>query len=598
VAHIVTTGRPITPPTEASLLEILQERVASVPDRHIFTFLEDGEVESERFTYHQLDGRARAIAAQLQEGVAPGDRVMLVYPPGLEFIAALFGCFYAGAIAVPVYPPRFGMVADPCRALATIARDCEPAAILVGGALTEPMTAACTALAELSSIRLIPTEPNGWHAVSFQPQTVGRDTIALLQYTSGSTGDPKGVVITHGNILENEHVIQLAFHHRTASRMGEGVCWLPFYHDMGLIGNVLQAVYVDGPCYLMSPLVLLQRPIRWLEAMTRYRAHSSGGPNFAYDLCVRRITAEQKATLDLSHWELAAIGAEPVSSEAMDRFAEAFAPCGFRREAFYPCYGLAEATLFVSGGDKEAPPVVRSFPARDVEYHPVAQETQGLLSLGFREDERAQTLVGCGHAWTDHEIVIADPVTLRECPAGVVGEIWFRGPSVAQGYWRRGHETAEIFDAALSDSGRGPFLRTGDLGFLSDGELFVSGRLKDLIVIRGHNHYPQDIEETVARLHEAFRPNTTAAMGCPIAGEERLVILQEIDRSSRRLDAEILKRDIVRAVAERHQLQVYEVLFVRNGTLPKTTSGKVRRHECRQRYLTGQLTLWTGTPSA
>ena len=572
----VTTGRPTTPPTEASLLEILQERSRCAPDRHIFSFLEDGEAERERFTYRQLDERAKAIAARLQSVVAPGDRVLLVYPPGLEFIAALFGCFYAGAIAVPVYPPRFGLIADPLRPLLGIVRDCDPAAILVGGALTGPLSSAAS-LDELKSIALLPTETiDAVSAAAFRPLAVGRDTVALLQYTSGSTGDPKGVVITHGNLLENEHVIQLAFHHRTAERPGGGVCWLPFYHDMGLIGNVLQAVYVDGPCYLMSPLVLLQRPIRWLEAISRYGAHSSGGPNFAYDLCMRRITEEQKATLDLSHWELAAIGAEPVSADVMDRFAEAFAPCGFRREAFYPCYGLAEATLFVSGGDKESLPVVRR--CTDV--------------------ETTRTLVGCGHTWTDHEIVIADPITCRECPPGVVGEIWFRGPSVARGYWRRERETEETFGAVLSDSGRGPFLRTGDLGFLSDGELFVTGRLKDLIVIRGHNHYPQDIEDTVCRLHEAFRPNSTAAIGCFIDGEERLVILQEIDRPQRKLDADTLRREIVRAVAEQHQLQVHEIVFLRNGALPKTTSGKVRRHECRRRYESAQLTLWTGPPPA
>lgn len=595
----MTTGRATTAPVEASLLDILQCRARTDPDRLIFCFLQDGEVETERLTYAQLDVRARAIAAALQRSIVPGDRVMLVYPPGLEFIAALFGCFYAGAIAVPVYPPRFGITADPYRPLVGIARDCEPAVLLVGGVFVEPMCAAAAGLPELSRTRFVPSEQIGIaSAESFQPQAITRDTVGLLQYTSGSTGDPKGVVITHGNMLANEHVIQLAFHHRTALRPGSGVCWLPFYHDMGLIGNVLQAVYVDGPCYLMSPLVLLQRPLRWLEAISRYRAHSSGGPNFAYDLCVRRITEVQKATLDLSSWEVAAIGAEPVSVETMDRFAAAFAGCGFRREAFYPCYGLAEATLFVSGGEKDVPPVVRSFPVHSMEYRSALDEAPRIRSSASDGMERpTQTLVGCGHPWTDHELVIANPETGCECPDGIVGEIWFRGLSVAQGYWKRAADTAAAFGARLSDSHRGPFLRTGDLGLLQNGELFVSGRLKDLIVIRGHNHYPQDIEDTVCRLHEAFRPHTGAAFGSPIDGEERLIVLQEIDRQSRQLDPEALKREIRGVVAEQHQLDVYDIVLLRSNTLPKTTSGKVRRHACRQRYLSRQLILWTSVPA-
>jgi acyl-CoA synthetase (AMP-forming)/AMP-acid ligase II len=280
----------------------------------------------------------------------------------------------------------------------------------------------------------------------------------------------------------------------------------------------------------------------------------------------------------------------------MDRFARAFASCGFRREAFYPCYGLAEATLFVSGGQKDALPVVRKFAAQDIQFGAVSSEAHGLHPPGLDETNpcAAQPIVGCGRAWTEHEIVIADPQTGRACPPGVVGEIWFAGPSVARGYWRRERETAETFHAHLSDSGRGPFLRTGDLGLLLDGELFVTGRLKELIVIRGHNHYPQDIEDTVRRVHESFRPHSSAAIGRPGEGEEQLVILQEIDRQSRRLDLAALRSEIVRAVAEVHQLQVYDVVFLRNGSLPRTTSGKIRRHECRDRYLRGQLTLWSG----
>lgn len=598
----MTIGRTTAAPTEQSLVEILRSRAQADPDRRLFCYLDEGEFETESLTYAQLDCRSRAIAAQLQEFARPGDRALLVYLPGLEFIAALFGCFQAGVIGVPVYPPRPELLDEGFRPMAGIAANCRPAAVLTGGIVADAVVAARDRMPELATAGFRVTDGISDAAASgFRPHALTRDTVALLQYTSGSTGDPRGVVITHGNILANEHAIQLALQHKTQERPGTGVCWLPFYHDMGLFGNVLQAVYVDGPSFLMSPLTLLQRPIRWLEAISKYRAHTSGGPNFAYDLCVDRITDEQKQSLDLSNWELAAIGAEPISHRTMDRFADAFASCGFRREAFFPCYGLAEASLFVAGGDKNALPVVRSFSRSAIEYRPSAsrEDPVAVACDGATGDAGAeQTLVGCGHAWTEHEILIVNPETRSRCPEGTVGEIWFRGSSVARGYWEREEETACAFGAVLSDSGDGPFLRTGDLGFFRDGELFISGRLKDLIVIRGRNHYPQDIEYTVASLHPAFRPNTGAACGCRRDGEERLVILQEIDRQSRRLDLDELTKQIRREVTERHQLHVHDVVFLRNGSLPKTTSGKVRRHECRVRYESGRLTLWKARPSA
>ena len=586
-------GRQMLPPTEASLLDILRERAQAAPERVIFSYLEDGEYESDRLTYAQLEQEARAVAADLQHSTVPGDRALLVYPPGLEFISALFGCFYAGVIAVPVCPPRLELTLDPYRPLLGIIRDCEPAAVLTGSHYADTMRTLVQTLPSQPPVRVLASEQvELGRAEEWRPSSITRDTMALLQYTSGSTGEPKGVVLSHGNILANEFVIQLTLQHK-ASRPGRGVCWLPFYHDMGLIGNILQAVYVDGPCWLMSPLTLLQHPVRWLQAITRYQAHSSGGPNFAYDVCVRRVTEAQKQTLDLSHWEVAAIGAEPISTEVMDRFAEAFGPCGFRREAFYPGYGLAEATLYVTGGDKEALPIVRSFSANEIAFRESAREA---VETAASADSRL--LVGCGRTWTDHELLIVDPRTRQPCGDGTVGEIWFRGPSVAQGYWRREAETEATFRGFLRESGDGPFLRTGDLGFLCDGELFVSGRLKDLIVIRGQNHYPQDIEETVAGLHEAFRPNSTAAIGCLIDAQEQLVILQEIDRLSRKLDLDRLRQEIRSAISEQYRLLVHDIVFLRKNSLPKTTSGKIRRNASRERYQAERLSLWTGVPTA
>jgi acyl-CoA synthetase (AMP-forming)/AMP-acid ligase II len=446
------------------------------------------------------------------------------------------------------------------------------------------LCATISSLAELSCLdtgQIADGAAAGW-----SDPHLGRQSRALLQYTSGSTGTPRGVSITHGNILANEFVIQHAFRHWTALGSGNGVCWLPLYHDMGLIGNVLQAVYVDAPCFLMSPFVFLRHPIRWLQAISRYRTHTSGGPNFAYDLCVQRITDEQKGTLDLSDWEVAYIGAEPVSPATLDRFAAAFDCCGFQREAFYPCYGLAEATLFVSGGEGPRPAVVQTFPLEST--LPASSSTVSTPST----NASASPLVGCGHARPPHEITIVEPTTRAICPEGAVGEIWFAGPSVGEGYWNSPEETAATFHAALSDSGRGPFLRTGDLGRMVDGELFVTGRLKDLIIIHGRNFVPHDIEETVRTVHEAFRPNRGAALGCQIDGEERLVILQEIDRQTRRLDVRELARDVRQVIAERHQLQVADVVFLRNDSLPRTSSGKVRRFACKEQYLTGRLIEW------
>ncbi len=582
----MSKGRHPNPPTEDSIVEILRERAASLPARRIFCWLEDGEIEREALTYAELDRRARVVAAEIQTCAQPGDRVLVVYDPGIEFIVGLFGCLYAGTMAVPCAPPRMELAHEGMNSLARVAGDCQPRAIVTGGELAAKLPTLCAAIPLLADLSCLDTGQiaDGTEAGWRDPH-LGRDSRALLQYTSGSTGAPRGVSITHGNILHNEFVIQHAFRHWTALGSGNGVCWLPLYHDMGLIGNVLQAVYVDAPCFLMSPLVFLRHPIRWLQAISRYRTHSSGGPNFAYDLCVQRITDEQKRTLDLSDWEVAYIGAEPVSPATLDRFAAAFACCGFQREAFYPCYGLAEATLMVSGGDGPRPAIVESFPSGS----PVAASSSTVATSSTLS---TRPLVGCGHAWSGHEIAIVDPATRTACPGGAVGEIWFAGPSVAEGYWNRPEDTAATFRAALSDSERGPFLRTGDLGCIVNGELFVTGRLKDLIIIHGRNFVPHDIEETVRTVHEAFRPNRGAALGCHIDGEERLVILQEIDRQTRRLDVGALARDMRQVITERHQLQVADIVFLRNDSLPRTSSGKVRRFECKEQYLAGRLIEW------
>ena len=540
-----------------NLVERLRELAQRQPERPAYTFLRDGEVEEAELRYGDLDERARAVAATLQQLDAQGERALLLYPAGLDFVAAFFGCLYAGVVAVPSYPPSSRR---PQPRLQAIARDAAVRLVLTTrdlAALREEVTAY---VPELASATWVATdEIEETLAGGFTEVAPGPEALAFLQYTSGSTADPKGVMVTHGNLLHNEELIRKAFGQSEESVI---VGWLPLYHDMGLIGNVLQPLYVGARCILMSPLAFLQQPARWLRTISRYRATTSGGPNFAYDLCARKALAVREE-LDLSSWKVAFNGAEPIRAGTLDRFAAAFGPCGFRREAFYPCYGLAEATLFVTGGTPGEAPVVRSFEDRP--------------------------LVGCGRVWGDQSVVVADPETGVPCEPERVGEIWISGPSIARGYWGRPELTARDFAARLA-TGEGPFLRTGDLGFLRDGELFVAGRLKDLLILRGRNHYPQDLELTAETSHPAVRPGGSAAFAVEHEGEESAVFVCELDPRTESSLGEVAGA-VRRGIAEEHEIQVREIVFIEPGTLAKTSSGKVQRSACRAAYLQGKLAM-------
>jgi acyl-CoA synthetase (AMP-forming)/AMP-acid ligase II len=586
----------------ASLVEMGRARAESLGNQPLYTFLPDrpGEDQSD-LSFAGLDLRARAIGAALQHLGAGGQRALLLYPPGLEFVAAFFGCLYAGVVAVPAYPPRSARTLP---RLLEIARDARPAVALTTAELKAAIGGLATQVPELSALRLVATnEVPLEQADAWSDPGASGSTMAFLQYTSGSTAAPKGVMVTHGNLLHNEEMIRQAFG-QTADSVIVG--WLPLYHDMGLIGNVMQPLYLGARCVLMSPIGFLQSPKRWLAAITRYRATTSGGPNFAYDLCVRKISAADRADLDLGSWDTAFNGAEPVRAETMARFAEAFGGCGFQAKAFFPCYGLAEATLFVSGGSGAGG--VRGA-AR------VAAFDRGLLEAGEArplpaDDSASRVLVSCGRAWLDQDLAVVDPETLRRRDDGKVGEIWVRGPSVAQGYWHRPVESAETFDGRLAEEAAGPagagesdgehdrapFLRTGDLGFLDGGELFVTGRLKDLIIIRGRNLYPQDVELTVERSHPALRPGCGAAFSIELGNEERLVVVHEHERTANDspLDpgsVEAIADAVRQAVAEQHEAQVQQVVLLRAGTIPKTSSGKIQRRACRAALLAGRLTV-------
>ncbi|HEY0170202.1 MAG TPA: AMP-binding protein, partial [Pyrinomonadaceae bacterium] len=565
----------------ASLVHVLRARARATPDRLVYTFLTDGDGEEEQLTYGQLDARARAVAAWLQRAGARGRRVLLLYPPGLEYNVAFWGCLYAGAVAVPAYPPRLNRS---LLRLRSIVADARAGVALTTPAILSRLEQLCEQAPELRALRWgsAAEAGDGDGRDEWEMTDVSAETLAFLQYTSGSTAAPKGVMVTHGNLLRNEELIRRAFGQTEESVI---VGWLPVYHDMGLIGNVLQPVYVGARCVLMSPAAFLQRPARWLRAVSRYGATTSGGPNFAYDLCVRKVGEEERAGLDLSRWSVAFNGAEPVRAETLERFAAAFAACGFRREAFRPCYGLAEGTLLVTASAPGRAPSVRDVRRDELERNVAAEASGG---------EDARRLVGCGAAGDGHEVVVVNPETLRPCAAGEVGEIWVGGPSVAGGYWGRPDETEHTFHARLADAGGGPYLRTGDLGFDAGGELFITGRLKDLIIIRGRNLYAHDVERAAEESHPSLRPGCGAAFSVEEGGEERLVVVQEVERRAGAGHDELIE-GVRRALAEEFEVQPGAVVLVKPGGVPKTSSGKVQRRAAREMFLAGQfepLGLW------
>ncbi|MDF5736305.1 MULTISPECIES: fatty acyl-AMP ligase [unclassified Nostoc] len=584
----------ITPAHFSTLVELLSYRAKNQPEQKAYTFLQSIEKEAESLTYEELHLEAQAIAASLQSLNIVGERALLLYQPGLDFIAAFFGCLYAGVIAVPAYPPRRNQKLSRLQAMTA---DAQAKIVLTSKSLLDNLqTSFNQEDLEISGLHWLATdELSNDLAQAWQPQELDGNTLAFLQYTSGSTGTPKGVMITHGNLLHNEQMIEKAFGHTNKTIV---VGWLPVFHDMGLIGNVLQPLYLGVPCILMSPVEFLQKPIRWLQAISHYKATTSGGPNFAYDLCIRKVTPEQLTTLDLSSWEVAFTGAEPIRAETLEQFASTFAPCGFRKEAFYPCYGMAETTLIVSGGEKTALPITCNVEKAALEQNRIVKQ--------HKSHGDTLTIVGCGQSPADQKVVIVDPQSLTMCASEQVGEIWVAGPSVAQGYWNQPEETEKTFHAYLADTGVDDsatsvsFFRTGDLGFLQDGELFITGRLKDVIIIRGQNHYPQDIELTVEKSHPALRPGSGAVFSVDFKNSERLVIVQEVERSYlRKLNVQEIVGNVRQAVIAQHGLDIFATVLIKTGSIPKTSSGKIRRQACRSAFLAGSLDVmedWSENP--
>src|SRR6266436_3572948 len=476
-----------------TLVDLLEWRARFQPERVAYTFLVDGETERISLSWGELHRKAQLVGQRLASIGAAGKPVVLLYPSDLEYVSAFFGCLNAGAVAVPAYPPRLNRT---LHRLQAIVADSQATLALSVSSIRERIEPLCNQFPNLKHLKWLTTDDlEGDVQDEWRNPFLTGDTPAFLQYTSGSTSQPKGVMVSHGNLLHNQQMIQRAFEQTESSII---VGWLPLYHDMGLIGNVLQTLFVGARCVLMSPAAFLQSPFRWLQAISCFRATTSGGPNFAYDLCVRKVSEDQRRQLDLSSWKVAFNGAEPIQPATLERFAKAFAPCGFKPESFHPCYGLAEATLFVSGKKHPGHPGVESFDSSEL------VKNRAVNTAGKGAADRL--LVSCGIPFGEQKLVIVNPESLTECSPDEVGEVWAAGQSVAAGYWNQPEATAHTFHAHLAGDDEQTFLRTGDLGFLHDGELYVTGRLKDLIIIRGLNHYPQDIEQTAEQSHPSLRP--------------------------------------------------------------------------------------------
>ncbi|UAN29283.1 fatty acyl-AMP ligase [Serratia ureilytica] len=573
-----TDNKPFDVPQTAneqqaySIADICHWRGLNQPDAIAYRFLHNGLDEYEVLTYGGLLQRIQTVSTSFTVAAAtPADRALLLFPSGLDYIASFYACLYSGVIAVPAYPMLSH--ADSLR-LRVIINDCQPKYILTHSSLKSSL------LAWFEQEGM----PLGKFDVIFVdeiPLIRGASTattcgeIAFLQYTSGSTGNPKGVMVSNRNLMHNSASIYRSFGHDARSVV---VSWLPPFHDMGLVGGILQPLFAGFEANIMSPMTFLRRPLRWLHAISTYGATSSGGPNFSYKLCLKQFNARHMNGIDLSSWKVAFNGAEPIQSGTLAEFEKVFGDYGFSKQAFYPCYGLAEATLFVSGGSPQT------------RYSRIDADKNALLQY---EVARAQTssesqrIIGVG-AVADNTVLIIDPIHKTVLPDNRIGEIWCAGHSVAQGYWQRPQESEQNFQAYTAD-GRGPYMRTGDLGFFDKAELYVSGRLKEVVIINGRNYFPADIEHTVQSVSPALRPDCGAVIAVDGDGEQ-MIVVQEIERIHQgKVSLYELKEQINARCFQQYGIRPDKIIYVEQSQIPKTTSGKVKRLQIKQAYLSGDL---------
>lgn len=564
-----------------NFVELLGYYAEHQADRLAYTFLADGFNVSEQVTFAELHQQVQAIAHYLQTNLVSDSRVILVYPSGIEYVRAYLACLYAGVIAVPSNPPANQRHLP---RLLSIINDAKPAAILTDSA-TQPrlktmFTDESITTAIISTDALDKTANTLW-----QPPQISTDKLAMLQYTSGSTGNPNGVMVSHGNLMHNQAMLEASI---PSDNKRVHFTWLPLFHDLGMIGNFLYPLYLGAHCVFMSPVTFIQRPFAWLKGISDYKATVSGGPNFAYAMCANKISEEKKQSLDLSSWQIAFNAAEPVMAKTLEDFYQAFKSCGFNRNALCPSYGLAEATLIVTAVDANKYPTIQYLDKKQLE--------NDQASVVESVDKKHYQLVSCGRAILDQKIRIVDPKNLTLCPDGRVGEVWLKGKNIAVGYWNNPSKTKATFNARIKDTNEEPFLRTGDLGFMMSGELYVTGRFKDLIIIRGQNYYPHDIEMLVETSHAFLRPHGGTAFSVAGLNGEQLIIAQEVNvKELNNTDAQAIFAAIAEVIATHHGLAVYDIALIKKGRLPKTTSGKVQRQLTKKLYMDDKLDLVTLT---
>ncbi|MBV6653928.1 MAG: fatty acyl-AMP ligase, partial [Mameliella sp.] len=555
-----------------NLVDLLQRRAKEEPDFTPFIFLRDGETDEQLLSHQEFDRKAKIVAAHLQEQGLKGERLLLLFPQGIEYLITLFGCFYAGVIAVPAYPPRNNRNLIRLKA---IMKDCNASHILADEKGAEYMLGMKE---DFSSYQFLVYETLVHDNAVWTPHRVELHDIAYLQYTSGSTGSPKGVIIRHENVLANARGCMQTY----IPDLKSVVTWIPMYHDMGLISMLSYFILGGVKCHFMAPVHFIQRPIRWLDAVTRYRAEFTLGPNFAFDLCCEKISNEQLPELDLSSIKSVVCGAERVRWRTIRRFCDQFGKVGFPKTGFLPSYGLAEATLILATAKLDSKACV-------------SVQNDALIAwdnVDVNDADQGQLHVSNGKPVNGARIVIVDNETHTICPNGVEGEIWASySRSISTGYWQRPDASDETFKN-FTASGDGPFLRTGDLGFQLEGELFITGRTKDMIIIRGTNYYPDDIEEVVGLAHPALQENGCAAFAVEEGQEERLVIVQEVNRTEwRNADEEQVVNAIRQEVSEVFEIQPYAILLIRPMSLPKTSSGKIQRYATKMDYVKEKLRL-------
>ncbi|MBV9880983.1 MAG: AMP-binding protein [Gemmatirosa sp.] len=578
---------------DETIVAVAQRQARERPDALAYAYLEDGVVEASRLTFAELDRAARRVAAALLAVAQPGDRAVLVHETGMDFVTAFHGCLYAGIVAVPIPAPESGRVKASLPRLRAVAADCD-AQLLLGTARTHALLRESgvepAAIGRAAWLDTGPLAADGADVVAGDAlPRVTLDRIAYLQYTSGSTSTPKGVMISHGNVVRHLAEMCDGFAYDASS---VSVSWMPHFHDYGLIEAFLVPLYNGTPAYFMSPAAFIKRPVSWLEAMTRYGGTHTQAPNFAYRYCVRRIGDAQKRSLDLRTMRSLGNASEPIHPGTSDEFHAAFAGCGLRRQAICPAYGLAEATLIVSTTHPTATPVVGRFRADAL--------GRGVIVPTGEPPPVGRDVAACGPRMPRTEIAIVDPETLHRAAPDRIGEVWAASDAIAEGYWRRPEESEATFRARILGEPERTWLRTGDLGFLFEEQLYITSRRKDLVIVRGINHHPQDIEWMAQQAHAALRPGNTAAFGIDVDGEERLGIVQELyagEHAPVELDA--IVDAMSRAVIEGIGIAPHVVVLIEQGTLPKTSSGKVQRRACRDGVRDGSLRAihtWSATP--